>query len=436
MLKIVLFLVLSNTLLFNAQGAFLSLQSQKDGNDFLKMIWASDTVVADIESRVYLKNLGMRLKSFSKKPSQNFAFYLLADDSINAFAGPFGIIGLHTGTLLVASNEAELAGVLAHEIAHITQNHLKRLSDKTSGYKYWQFAGLLAAVLANDSDISQAIMSSTIAGSLQQGINFTRAHEWEADREGIKILQNSGFDGRGLAQFFAKLTRSGNAQAFLSTHPLGSNRISDSLGRVTQQKTTPDSFEYLTAQARFFYHKNKRVKLGGVPKLIKYMQAYEAFELQKYKDSGVFVRDLLALDTSAPSLILAGRVYAKLGKMKLARGFFDRAGGEPSRYYLAQAYLQNKQAKQGAKMLRRYLNHQGGLSESYALLAKIFIQTNEMDRVHFYQAKSLLLQGKLTSALAQYNRAKSLTHSEDLRDILHAKIQVLTRKIKVYESLD
>ncbi|QKQ23709.1 M48 family metalloprotease [Candidatus Ruthia endofausta] len=89
--------------------------------------------MADIETQVYLKKLGYELSAHSENPSEYLDFFMLNDDDINAFAGPYGYIGM----LLSSDSGSELVGVLSHEISHVTQNHLTRFSEKTG--KFWLY---------------------------------------------------------------------------------------------------------------------------------------------------------------------------------------------------------------------------------------------------------------------------------------------------------
>lgn len=275
-LMILLFIPMwANALVVPEFGLSETLEEKKRGNDFLQLIWGTSTVIEDVETQVYLKKLGSELVTYSESPDKHFDFFFLNDNSINAFAGPYGYIGVHTGMLLSSDSEAELAGVLSHEISHITQNHLNRFSEKTDKQTYIMIAGMLAAALVDNKDASQAIAASTVAGTAQQNINFTRDHEWEADRIGTKMLSKSGFDPKGMAHFFEKLKDSSNAQEFLRSHPLSINRISDSMQRSSRKigKYRDDSFEYLTIKAKIYYHQHKRIKLEKNKSLNLYMQA-------------------------------------------------------------------------------------------------------------------------------------------------------------------
>jgi Putative Zn-dependent protease, contains TPR repeats len=107
-----------------------SLSEKKRGHEFLQLLWDTGSIVEDIEIQTYLKDLGHELTTYSENPDKHFGFLLLDDSSINAFAGSYGYIGIHTGMLLSSDSESELAGVLSHEISHVTQNHLNRFSEK------------------------------------------------------------------------------------------------------------------------------------------------------------------------------------------------------------------------------------------------------------------------------------------------------------------
>ena len=415
-----------------------SLQEQKQGNEFLQIIWNTDAVVADIETQVYLKNLGHELSVYSENPKKHFNFFMLNDSSINAFAGPYGYIGVHTGMLLSSDTEAELAGVLSHEMSHVTQNHLLRFSEKTDKQTYIMVAGMLAAALVNDSDASQAIAASTVAGTAQQNIDFTREHEWEADRIGTNMLSKSGFDPQGMAHFFEKLKDSADAQEFLRSHPLSINRISDSMQRSSRQDGDyrKDSFDYQTIKAKLYYRHYKRIKLEKDQALTLYMQAYDALESQNYLTAKDFVEQLLVLNSSVPSYTLAGRIYSKLGQIDKAQQYFSQINqNEAVIYYSAQSYLNNNQTQKGVSLLRRYLKRYEGTYLSHKLLSSLYVDAGSLDRAHIHNAKALVRQGKLDSAIDRYERAKATTSSQDLFDVINVEIDRLESKIDLYKEL-
>ena len=419
-----------------------SLSEKKHGNEFLQLVWDTGSIVSDVEMDIYLRKLGHELSEYSEDPSKHFGFLLLNDDSINAFAGPYGYIGVHTGMLLSSDSESELAGVLSHEISHVTQNHLNRFSEKIDKHTYIMVAGMLAAVLVDNSDASQAIVASTVAGTAQQNINFTREHEWEADRIGTSMLSRSGFNPKGMAHFFEKLKDTPDAEEFLLSHPLSVNRISDSLQRTARASGDyrKDSFEYITTKAKLYYHKHGRIKLEQDKEITHYMQAYQEFEQQDYSTAKLHVDQLLNLNHDKPSYILAGRIASKLGDINQAQQYFDQNNlieeDESSVYYAAQAYLDNQQPRLGMSTLKPFLRVNKGSYQSYQLLSSLFVKLGAFDRSHIQSAKALIVQGRLDKAIGHYERAKTVTHSQDLYDVLNAKIDNLQQTLDLYKDLD
>ena len=419
-----------------------SLSEKKHGNEFLQLIWDTGSIVSDVEMDTYLRKLGHELSEYSKDPSKHFGFLLLNDDSSNAFAGPYGYIGVHTGMLLSSDSESELAGVLSHEISHVTQNHLNRFSEKTDKQTYLMVAGMLVAVLVDNSDASQAIVASTVAGTAQKNINFTREHEWEADRIGTSMLFKSGFNPKGMAHFFEKLKDMPDAEEFLLSHPLSINRISDSLQRAARASGDyrKDSFEYITTKAKLYYHKHGRIKFEQDKTITHYMQAYQAFEQQDYSTAKLHVDQLLKLNYDKSSYILAGRIASKLGDINQAQQYFNQNNliedDESSVYYAAQAYLDNQQPRLGMSTLKSFLRVNKGSYQSYQLLSSLFVKLGAFDRSHIQSAKALIVQGKLDKAIGHYERAKTVTHSQDLYDVLSVKIDNLQRTLDLYKDLD
>ncbi len=415
-----------------------SLQEQKQGNEFLQIIWNTDRVVSDVETQVYLKKIGHELSTFSEDPSKHFDFFMIDDNSINAFAGPYGYIGVNTGMLLSSESESELAGVLSHEISHVTQNHLSRFSEKTDKQTYLMVAGMIAAALVDNTNASQAIAASTIAGTAQQNINFTRKHEWEADRIGTNMLSKTGFDPSGMAHFFEKLKDDPNAQEYLRSHPLSINRLSDAMQRSSRLigDYREDSFEYQSLKAKLYFHQYKRLKLNKNASVTLYMQAYEALEAQKYTLAKDYIKQLLEQNQSEPSYILAGRVYSKLGQLELAEQHFSKVlQTESGVYSAAKAYLENRQTQKGIQLLRRYLKQNSGTYQSHKLLSSLYVDTGSLDRAHIHNAKALAIQGKLDQAIDRYERAKSTTRSQDLFDVINVEIERLEKRIDLYKEL-
>jgi predicted Zn-dependent protease len=236
---------------------------RKIGEQIMAQIRRDPDYLADPESIEYLNHLGYRLVSVSAARTMDFTFFLVRDPMLNAFALPGGFIGVHTGLLIAAQNESELAGVLAHEIAHVSQRHIARMLGNQKDTLAIQIGALLLAILASraggssSGDLAQAAIMGGQAAALQQQLNFSRDAEREADRVGFVTLTEAGFDGRGLEQFFGRLQQGsrlyeGTAPAYLRTHPLTVERISDMQNRSRNlgYKQRADSVDFQLVRAR------------------------------------------------------------------------------------------------------------------------------------------------------------------------------------------
>lgn len=210
----------------------------------------------------YIRLLGARLASQANDGDYAFQFFMIDDDTVNAFAMPGGVIGVHMGLALATESESELAGVIAHEVSHVTQRHIARaIYDQQRSSIASMAASIASILIAATTDVSaeaaSAVTTATQAAAIQRQINFTRAHEYEADRIGMDVLSRAGFDPAGMASFFEKLLRLESSMAsevpeMLLTHPTGSDRISEARGRarLLPRVDRVDSVAYSLFKAR------------------------------------------------------------------------------------------------------------------------------------------------------------------------------------------
>lgn len=198
----------------------------------------------------WLQSMGGRLGANSDQPRQPFTFFMLRDRQINAFATLGGYIGMNAGLVLTAENEDEVAAVLSHEIAHVTQQHVLRAVERAQRDQVPILLGMLAAIIAAQSvggsssgDATQAALASAMGLMQQRQIDYTRSNEAEADRIGIHTLARTGYDVDAMAGFFQRMSLAmrGNqggytAPDFLQTHPVTTTRISEARQRAEQMK--------------------------------------------------------------------------------------------------------------------------------------------------------------------------------------------------------
>ena len=242
-----------------SQSELSPVQERRLGESIMREVRADRGFYDETEATDYINNLGDRLVSHSAESRQDFDFFLMRDNQINAFALPGGFIGVHTGLLLNSQSESEVASVLAHEIAHVTQRHIARMVAQQRQSHIASLAALAVAILAAraSSQAAQAALAFGQAGAIQSQLNFTRDNEREADRVGVQLLERSGFDPRAMTTFFERLQRAtriyeGGAPAYLRTHPLTFERIADVQNRVESlpYRQVPDSLEFQLIRAK------------------------------------------------------------------------------------------------------------------------------------------------------------------------------------------
>ncbi len=242
-----------------SQTVLSAQEEQRIAAQILREVAVSDDVVQDVEVTDYLQTLGNRLGASGPDKSQKFTFFVVQDNSINAFAMPGGVIGVHTGLFLAANSESELASVLGHEIGHVTQHHLARMlaSQKADMFKNIGSIALALLMARANPQLASGAMTAASAANVQRQLDYTREHEREADRVGLSILTNAGFDVRAMPAFFTTLQRGtrfseGAAPSFLRTHPLTAERIADVSNRVDNMpyKQVSSSLEFHLVRAK------------------------------------------------------------------------------------------------------------------------------------------------------------------------------------------
>lgn len=206
----------------------------------------------------WLTTLGSRLAAHSDQPRQPFTFFVMDDRQINAFATLGGYIGVNAGLVLTADSEDEVAAVISHEIAHVTQDHVLRAVERAQRDQLPVLLAMLGVIAAAQSaggnssdDAAQAAMAGAMGLLAQRQINYTRSNESEADRLGIRTLSRSHYDVDAMAGFFEKMqiASRGNSNSgyysvpdYLRTHPVTTTRISEAKARAVQLERQPDGF--------------------------------------------------------------------------------------------------------------------------------------------------------------------------------------------------
>ena len=216
------------------------------GQKWVQELRSQVDIVEDPVLQHYVETLVNRLAEANEQlQERRLTVVILNNSSLNAFAAPGGIIGVNTGLFHYARNEAEFASVMAHEVAHLSQRHYARQSNRSRTSSKAQLALLLASLLLitqdADADVAQAALISSAAGLYQSQLAYSRQYEREADRVGYLTMEKVGYLPHAYSRLFARLVQSagtGLRLEYLSTHPLPENRVSDAAVRSIGSERT------------------------------------------------------------------------------------------------------------------------------------------------------------------------------------------------------
>lgn len=416
-------------------------------------------IVEDPEVTEYLQSLGMRLSSNAHEGAHRFTFFAIKDASINAFALPGGFIGVNAGLVTATRSEAELAGVLAHEIAHVTQRHIARSLQNAGRANLASAAAILAAVLigATTGLPSDAVLGSVTAAqglAAQSQISFTRTHESEADRVGIGILAAAGFDPVAMPEFFWTLQqRTGSAgrniPELLRSHPVTSERVAETRDRANQleRPRTPDSTSYTLVRERLnvdtmspetsFRDLYPNARNADYPSTDG-EQYGRALALLRAGLPGEAIPLLQALLARRPDVTLyhtalgqaelaAGLVAASRATLEHAMNLFPRNVPVTMRY--AETLMRDGDPKRAHVVLLDLFNNVPPSAEQARYTALAANAAGDVADAYYYMSEYHVISGDLMLAIGQLRLAQAVP---GLNDVQRERFDARIRELQEY----
>lgn len=413
----------------SAQAGFSSQQERVVGENIMQEVRADKTYFDDPEVVDYLQTLGQRLVAVSDDAGRDFDFFLMRDATLNAFALPGAHIGIHSGLILAAQGESELAAVMAHEIAHVTQRHIARQVAGEQTRSLTSLAALAIAILAarSNSDAAQAAIATAQAANIQSMLDFTREHEREADRVGLQILGQAGFDPSAMATFFERLQRYGrihesNAPQYLRTHPITSERIADVQNRLSampyRQVLDGSDFAYIRAKLRAsidapkdslrYFEGQIRDRAPKIDPVAQYGYSLALTRLRRFADadkalevarSNVANRHPM-VENLAAGIRIANKQYGAAEEV-----YREAVKRFPERRALVYGYadllLAGNNAGQALSFLNDRLQLTSGDARLYELQGAAYAKMGKRLLQHQAQAEAYVRRGNLTAAIDQ-----------------------------------
>lgn len=413
------------------------------GRMIMRDIRGSGQVVEDPLVTEYLNDIGGRIAAQTNDGDHSFTFFAVDDPRINAFALPGGYIGVHTGLLEASRNEDEVAGVLAHEVAHVTQRHIARAIHANSRQSLLTTAMMLGAIIVaaagGNSEAVQGAMAVAQGTAAQQQINFTRTNEYEADRVGIAALADAGFDPYGMASFFDVMSRQQTsnpemrAPEFMRTHPVTTARIAEARNRARTypQIRSDDSTSYGIARTRIIV-----AQFDTPAEAVAYFEGrdYEnQNDIQRYGRAVAYQRagdhysalpifeELLEKDKSVIAY------HIGVGQTKVALDHYDDAietfetalelfpRNVPLVIEYGDRLLELGQAKKAHAMLLDLMNNVPPTPEQVRLIARAASLAGENAEAYYYLSEYRLMIGDLTGGIGYLQEALRLPELQEIQ---------------------
>ncbi|MBV1870156.1 MAG: M48 family metalloprotease [Gammaproteobacteria bacterium] len=427
------------------------------GQAWLRALRSKAPLMYDPLVMRYLRNITRRLANGSELSDKHLSIVLIDSPAINAFAVPGGVIGINTGLFLHSKTEGELAGVIAHELAHLSQRHFARTIEEAKKDQWIQGAALLASVLliaTSDSDTGYAALATTQAAAVQSRLRFSRRNEREADRLAMSTMANADIDPRSIGNFFEKLQKAHQYSGekppeYLLTHPVTESRVSDARGRAAKyaSKYYPENTDFYLIKARMEARyttdidgsiKQHKDRLENSSTIQQLMTHYRLINLlinaQRYNEAE---KQLKALINKAPKNLLLRLTHAQI---KMANKDFASAVNilrslyvtQPSDFTLNLIYLEallgNHQEKTALKLLEKLKTQYPQSPELWALLERAYGKTHDIIGVHLARTEHLFLNGKPDEAIEQLEFALALTDNDfPLTSKIEHRIQAINK---------
>jgi beta-barrel assembly-enhancing protease len=419
----------------DSSGALVSSgQERRLGQEAMRELRAGGAVLNDPEVNAYLNELGQRMIAANPEIRQPFEFFAVGDASVNAFAMPGGFIGVNMGLVLLTQTESELASVLGHEMAHVTQKHYARQLDDQRKTAWMQIAGIAAAVMAaraGNGDAAQAALLGSQAVQIQNYLNFSRDNEREADRIGFQYLTRAQFDVGAMSSFMERLQRStslndtGIVPGYLRTHPVTVDRVGETRALTTNSaarlaKESSD-YHYVRALLRSYVgdeatavaHFQSAIaeRKFSTEASARYGLAAAYLRARNFSKAKAEVEGLIKNGTKHPMIAaLMGQILLQNDEFQAAAEYLESAiKAHPNHtqlhYDYPDALIRSKQPKRALESIQASLSKRSDDVTLLGLAARANADLGNKLRQHRFLGEQYFRQGNLIGALDQFESA-------------------------------
>lgn len=434
----VLLFTLILTFVFSFSSFAITLKEEEDiAKEFISKIKAHVVIVSDPEVADYISALGKKvLDQYPEQPFE-YKFYVIKDDVYNAFAGPGGHIFINSGLFAALDSEEALAGIIGHEISHVACRHISERIDRAGKIGLSTIAGVAAGIflgIYGDPSAGTALTVGSIAGGQSLSLAYSRKDEVQADRVGLKYLNEAGFSGRGLIEGLTQIRSkqwfgSDQIPVYLTTHPALEDRMSYIKNWVeyherNDAKPVKNSFEFNMAHTKIVA---KYSNIEKANKIFKNKLEQDENDLFANYGYGVLLSRVGKNDIAIDYLKRAlekrafhtgmletlGHVYFYNGDYKKAQNIFEGIlsidpGNFEYNLYYSRCLAEAGELDKAINEIRTFASEENGERKAFYYLADFYAKKKLVVDSYYYLGLFYKASRDFRNALIQLERAKAL----------------------------
>ncbi len=410
-------------------------EEEELSKEFMRMVLRRYEVIRDPMISEYINELGHKILSTVPTQPFQYHFYVIRDDSYNAFAAPAGHIFVNSGLIKAMDSEDELAGILSHEISHVVCRHISQKIERSSKVGLATLAGIVAGVLLGVGGAGAAAVNAVTIGSVAAGqsasLAYSRKDEAQADQIGLRYLTDAGYDPRGLLVILKKIRSkqwfdSKDIPTYLLTHPAVDQRLAyiDSWIGANNTKVIPsDTYKFGQAKAWLTASyadeanalKIFQAKISEQPQNPTFQYGY-ALALERVGKRGeaiAYLKKALEKKVFDSHLLKElGRLYFLNGQYGEAQKILEGAADSPeARFYLGRCYLENNHPEEAVAILEELTDQWQEYEDAYYFLAEAYGKLDRPDEAHFCLGIYYKLKGDFKNSVFHLNKASKLSGS-------------------------
>jgi len=427
------------------------------GQRWLRLYRSQVRTSSDPFIQSYVESMVRRLARYSDLEDKRLDILIAENPTLNAFAVPGGIVGVHTGLFTYAQNEEQFSSVVAHELGHLSQRHYARSLEQQKSNSIPNLAALLGSILiaaTAGGDAGLAAIATTQAVAIDKQLRFSRQMEQEADRIGMATMIKAKLDPHAMADMFDQMLKASRFQRrppeFLLTHPLTESRVSDAKSRAQPypktRRTYQREYQLLKARVDILHENNTQYLVNTYANFVKedvgdkqvnrYALALSYLKLHEAKKAEEALQKTFDDEPNNPYYLVAmSEIYAEQGRFKEAIALLKKPltkfpDHHPANIKLAEVYLKGGFYSEAEKLLQAHSLRRPNDDYVWYLLAEVHGLTGKILDVHIARAEYFLLNGLYNKAEIQIRNGLNLAKDDRRLQLRLEKKLKLVRKRK------